>query len=161
MKMNSYIICTLIAVFSLLRPELVLGQQQKPDTSSVVIQRGVVYIFRPQMVYPVSSSARQLSAGFELRFSKDSIFCYLPYYGIAYNAAYGSNNDLLHFSTADFGYKEQLTPKGDRVIVLKPKNRKEIREMNITLYQGGEAYVWITFSQRQNIAYRGPVLTEP
>jgi hypothetical protein len=164
MRKNDYIILALVVVCCTLRPETAVSQKKGRNTLSAApasTQQGKEYIFRPQMVYPVNSGARQLNGGFELRFSLDSIFCYLPYYGTAYNAAYGSSNDVLHFGTTDFDYKEQQNKKGERTIVLKPRNRKEIREINITLYPGGDAYVWINFSQRQNIAYRGPVITEP
>jgi hypothetical protein len=160
MKGYRYIICILIVVLVLLQPGSACAQALKPHTAKGTVRTEAMYVFRPQIVYPLNSSARQLSAGFELRFSRDSIFCYLPYFGNAYNAVYGSSDHLLNFSTADLGYKEQQDKKGVRIIVLKPHNRKEIREMNITLYPAGEAYVWISFSQRQHIAYYGPVVTE-
>lgn len=118
------------------------------------------YTFLPEIMYPASGSSRQLTAGFELRFSKDSLFCYLPYSGRAYSAAHVSRDETLNFSTTDFDFIPGKIKKQERTFVLKLKDRPEINEISITLYRDGYADVQVIFNQRQNIAYRGQMITE-
>lgn len=139
------------------------GRQRKTageERKAAVAANTKRYIFRPEIVYPVGKSARQLTPGFELRFSKDSLFCYLPYIGRAFNIDYASRDNVLNFTTTDFEFTLKEAKKKEQSISLKPQGQREIREMNITLYADGYADVQVFFNQRQNIAYRGQMTVE-
>lgn len=162
MKKRDYII---VLAFILMNAETALGWQKKAsqergvpsyNTSPELFQ----YSFRPEIIYPASGNSKPLTTGFELRFSKDSLCCYLPYFGRAYSAAYASLDDVLHFTTTDFDFIPGKTKGKERDLVLKPKDRPEINEMKISLYPDGYAYVQVIFNQRQNIAYRGQIIVE-
>lgn len=114
-------------------------------------------IFVPQTVYPLGMAARQATSGFELRISKDTINSYLPYFGRAYSADYGSRDGGAQFISSDFGYTESTNEKGERNIVIKPKDNKDVREVKITIYASGYAHVQLAFNQRQSIGYRGQI----
>ena len=114
-------------------------------------------IFVPQTVYPLGMAVRQATSGFELRISKDTINSYLPYFGRAYNADYDSRDGGAQFISSDFNYTESTNKKGERNITIKPKDNKDVREVRITIYGDGYAYVQLTFNQRQSIRYRGQI----
>jgi hypothetical protein len=100
--------------------------------------------------------SRQVT-GFELRISKDTINSYLPYFGRAYSTDYGTRNSGAEFTSFDFSYTESTNKKGQRSIVIEPRDNKDVREVRVTLYGDGHAYVQLNFNQRQSIGYRGQI----
>ncbi len=161
MKKRDYII---VLAFVFMGAGTASGWQRKASKATTISSDStspelLQYSFRPEIVYPASGNSRQLTAGFELRFSKDSLFCYLPYFGRVYNAAY-ARDETLHFTTTDFEFIPGKATGKERNLMLKPKGNPEIRDMKITLYPDGYAYVQVMFNQRQNIAYRGQIITE-
>jgi hypothetical protein len=127
------------------------------QNSSVKQQPKSTLIFIPETVYPLGMSARQVTTGFELRISKDTVNSYLPYFGRAYTADYGSRDGGATFNSFDFSYTESANKKGERNIVIKPKDNKDVREIRVTIYGDGYAYVQLSFNQRQSIGYRGQI----
>ncbi|MFA6057902.1 MAG: DUF4251 domain-containing protein [Taibaiella sp.] len=131
----------------------VLPAFQNPDVKE---QPKTTLIFVPETAYPLGMRSRQVT-GFELRISKDAIKSYLPYFGRAYSADYGSSNTGAEFTSFDFSYTENTNKKGVRDIVIKPRDNKDVREMRVTVYGDGYAYVQLNFNQRQSIGYRGQI----
>lgn len=126
------------------------------QNSAVKEQPKTTLIFVPETAYPLGMRSRQVT-GFELQISKDTIKSYLPYFGRAYNADYGTRNNGADFTSFDFSYTESTNKKGVRDILIKPKDNKDIREVRVTLYGDGHAYVQLNFNQRQSIGYRGQI----
>lgn len=118
------------------------------------------YIFKAQTVLPQGGGGpRQLTAGFVLKVTADSVICYLPYYGRAYQAPYGSNDNAVDFTSVRFDYKEGRTRKGLKTITIIPEDNNDVRQLFLTLSGDGYATVNITFSQRQPISYNGEMDT--
>jgi hypothetical protein len=144
---NAWLLLLLLVPFSLKAFQNTAAKQQPKAT----------LIFVPQIVYPTGMAIRQATSGFELRINKDTINSYLPYFGRAYSTDYGSRDGGATFSSSDFSYTESTNKKGARNIVIKPKDNKDVREIRITIYGDGYAYVQLNFNQRQGIGYRGQI----
>lgn len=127
---------------------------------SVKEQEKATLVFIPQMVYPLGMAVRQVAAGFELRISQDTVNSYLPYFGRAYSTDYGSRDGGAEFISSSFSYTENTNTKGVHNIVIKPKDNKDVREIRITIYGDGYAYVQLSFNQRRSIGYRGQISEE-
>ena len=127
------------------------------SNGSVKEQPKVTLTFIPQTVYPLGIAVRQVTTGFELRISKDTVNCYLPYFGRAYSTDYGTRDGGAEMISSSFSYNENTNAKGARNIVIKPKDNKDVREIRLTIYGDGYAYVQLTFNQRQSIGYSGQV----
>jgi hypothetical protein len=130
------------------------------NTTSKQRETKATLIFIPQIVYPTGMATRQATSGFELRISKDTVISYLPYFGRAYSTDYGSRDGGATFNSFDFSYTESTNKKRARNIVIKPKDNKDVREIRITIYGDGYAYVQLNFNQRQGIGYRGQISEE-
>jgi hypothetical protein len=68
------------------------------NNRSVKEQEKTTLVFIPQMIYLLGMAARQVTAGIELRFSKDTVNCYLPYFGRDYSADYGTRDGGAEFA---------------------------------------------------------------
>jgi hypothetical protein len=144
----------------LLLPLLIPFSLKAFQNPSAKEQPKATLIFVPQTVYPLGMAVRQATSGFELRISKDTINSYLPYFGRAYNADYGSREVGAQFTSSNFSYTENTNKKGERNIVIRPKDNKDIQEVRITIYDDGYAYVQLSFNQRQSIGYRGQIIEQ-
>lgn len=131
------------------------SRQQRP----VAMQEGTkAFTFVPEMVYPLGMRPRQVTSGFLLRVSPDSLVCYLPYFGQATGIDYGSGRGSTDFSTTKFDHTTSKGKKGATIITLRPLDHKAVRTISITYYTGSDyAHVAITFNRQQSISYRGRI----
>nr|MBC7611679.1 DUF4251 domain-containing protein [Pseudopedobacter sp.] len=103
----------------------------------------------------ISSQLRNLDGSYNLKISQDSVQCYLPYFGQARQADYGSNDTGIKFLSTDFIYSKikmdndhyQMTiiPNGD------PKTSKLILEVSAS----GYATLNVTSIYRDQISFTG------
>jgi len=70
------------------------------------------YIFYAQSVIPSSGRQRFLTSEYTVTISKDTIVCYLPYFGRAYSAMLGTTDGGIKFTSVDFDYTISDRKKG-------------------------------------------------
>ena len=112
------------------------------------------FVFRAQSVIPMTGSARTLTSDYEVKFSGDTLTCYLPYFGRAYSAGYGEGGGL-NFTSTKFEYKARERKKGGWDITIDPKDANDVREMNFTVSEKGYASLQVLSNNRQPISFTG------
>jgi hypothetical protein len=126
-----------------------------PIKDSVIAQR---YVFTPTNMMPQGSKSRMVDAGYELKVTKEKISCYLPYAGRAYNVNPASSNGPLDFSANTFDYTATEGKKNELNIVIKPRGSNiDVRDLQLTVYENGTAYLNANFNNRQPISFNGNV----
>jgi len=113
------------------------------------------YFFVAQSTTPSRGGLRQLTGGYNLRVSKDSLVSDLPYFGRAYTASYGSTDGGIKFTSVDFGYKAEPRKKGGWNITINPKEINTCREMNLLVYEDGTASLNVSSNDKQPISFKG------
>ena len=116
------------------------------------------FVFKAQTVMPMNGATRQLTTEYDVRFLGDSVVSYLPYFGRAYNASYGGQDGGINFTSTMFDYKFKARKKGGWDVILKPKDAKEIQEMNFTIAENGSASLRVTSTNRQPISFYGHII---
>lgn len=101
----------------------------------------------------MSGGTRQVSGGFELKISGDSLSCYLPYIGRAYTVSPGEGG--MNFTSASIEYKAKEKKKNNWEISIRPKDRDDIRQLILTIYNNGYARLFASSNNRQSIHYYG------
>lgn len=149
----------LILIGALIGHTALLGQDTKPEVSPI---KDLVYaqrfIFVPKSIIPQSGGSKFINSYYEMKVTKEKITCYLPYAGRAYNAAYGQIEGPLDFSITDFSYKAVPGKKQNTEITIKPNgNATDVREMQLTVYDNGSAYMHVNFNNRQPVSFNGNV----
>ena len=100
-------------------------------------------------------------ASYDINISPDSIIAYLPYYGRAFNASYGSRDDSGYkFTSTKFSYENVVRKKGGWQITINPQDTKENVRMNLTVAVNGYATLIVSSNNKQSITYNG-YLAEP
>ncbi|MBC9934285.1 DUF4251 domain-containing protein [Chitinophaga qingshengii] len=112
------------------------------------------FVFIAQSALPMSGRVRQITPDFNLVVTPDSVVSYLPYFGRAYSAPYGSTKSPLDFKTKDFQYTSSPRKKDGWDINIKPKDQ-DIQNMAVTITSSGYATVQVTSNNRQPITFNG------
>jgi hypothetical protein len=138
-----------------------LYAQKKDDLKKQVIERVVTsrnYIFKAENVMPTGAVPnRQLSFGYDLRVSPDTIVSYLPYFGRAYTAPMDPTKGGIQFTSVKFEYKETKRKKGGWDIVIKPQDTQDASQMVLTVSETGFASLQVIGNNRQPISFSGYV----
>jgi hypothetical protein len=132
---------------------------QEPDKGQVKsFIESKEFTFKARTVLPMTGGSRQLTTGYDMRFLGDSIVSYLPYFGRAYTATLGSESGGIEFTSTRFDYKAKPRKKGGWDVTIKPKDVKEVQEMDFTISDDGSASLRVTSTNRQPISFYGNVV---
>jgi hypothetical protein len=113
------------------------------------------FVFIAQSVAPSQGMIRQLSPDYDLRVSSDSVIAYLPYFGRAYSAPIGVSEGGIKFTSTKFKYIQRDRKKGGWDIIIKPADTDDVKQLLLTVFQNGSAFLQVTSVNRQLISFNG------
>ena len=115
------------------------------------------YVFVAQTASPSRGGLRQLDPGYDLVVKKDSVVAFLPYFGRSYNAPTDPTQGGIKFTSTDFEYNLKDRKKGGWDIQIKPKDNKDVRILQLSVFENGSASLIVTSNSRQNISFNGRI----
>src|ERR1044071_8700908 len=89
--------------------------------------------------HPVNAShipRKALSSEYDLRLLGDSVVAYLPYFGRAYAATYGSGDGGIKFTSTQFEYTAKTRKKGWDITIA-PKDGSDVRQLFLSVSPNG------------------------
>lgn len=104
----------------------------------------------------VSQRLLQLDGSYYLKVSKDTIDCYLPYFGVAQQAPYGSNDNGIQFISTDFTYNKTNSKKVVEITIV-PKKTDKANKLFLTISESGQATLNVNSDTRDAIFFTGTV----
>jgi hypothetical protein len=113
------------------------------------------FVFKPQTALPTRGKSIQLTSYFDLKISKDTMISNLPYYGRAYSASIDPSENGLNFTSTNFDYTVTPRKKGGWEVLIKPKDANNVREMTFTIFENGNASLYVTSNNRESISFNG------
>lgn len=128
-----------------IRKENVKKQLQKKD-----------FIFEATHANPLSGSTVYLNSSYDVKVKSDSVFSYLPFFGVAYRVEYGGRNSGFIFELPLSDYECKDTEKGYD-IKFKAKNKLDLVEFHLSVSNLGYATLQINSTNRQSISYYGEI----
>lgn len=114
------------------------------------------FIFIPTHAMPLGGGSIQLSHTFEAEVKGDSIFSYLPFFGVAYHVEYGGRNSAFDFSLQLENYKMEEDEKGYQ-INMEVKNKMDYITYSFFISELGYATLNVTSTNRQAISFYGRI----
>ncbi|WP_372949916.1 DUF4251 domain-containing protein [Mariniphaga sp.] len=114
------------------------------------------FVFIPTHAMPLGGGSIQLSYTFEAEVRDDSIFSYLPFYGVAYHVDYGGRNSAFDFSLPIEIYEMEENGNGYR-ISLEVKNKMDYITYSFHISELGYSTLNVTSTNRQAISYYGRI----
>ena len=126
---------------------------QKANVSALIEAKR--FVFQAQSVSPLRGGSRQLSPGYNLLVSPDTVISDLPFFGRAYQASPGAIGGGVKFTSTDFEYTVKDRKKGGWDITIKPKDVSNSQRVYISVSTDGNTSVRITSTDRDPISFHG------
>jgi hypothetical protein len=162
--MNKYLIIALLVSFSFLgnaqdtenlsRKEKKALKKAKMIEETKALLDSKVYLFDPNRALPSGMRSINLDGTFFAKINKDTLNCYLPYYGRAYSVDYGSNEGPLNFTQPIQNYSMEESKKG-YTVKFNVKNKNDNINFMFTISETGSASLNLNSTNRQSISYHG------
>ena|SRR5215471_3223073 len=131
--------------------------QQTKDTA--VVKKMVAdkhYVFKAETVMPMGGTTRHLSTDYDVKITKDTVQAYLPYFGRAYSAPIGQSEGGIIFLSKNFEYTV-TDKKGGWDITIKPKDVRDVQQLNFSIFNNGSTNLNVTSTNRQPISFGGHI----
>ncbi len=128
--------------------------QTKKEVEKIIDNQS--FVFNASHAMPMSGSSVSLNYYFNVKIDGDSIQSYLPYYGVAYTAEYGSSNSPLDFEKEVKNIDIEKDKKG-YLINFDVKNGNDYLKYSFRVSELGFASLNVTSTNRQSISYTGKI----
>ena len=115
------------------------------------------YVFSAHSALPSRSSSIPVAgSGYDLKVLGDSLSVYLPFFGRATDATAGRTGGPIELRTKDFSYSSNRTSKRWEVQII-PRGNTNIRQMNLSISENGNASLLVISNNRENISFSGTI----
>lgn len=115
------------------------------------------YTFEAQSMTPQKTGTRQLTPGYTIQVTKDTVVVDLPYIGRSYQSAYGSSDGGIKFTSTSFDYTVTEKKKGGWKISIKPKDVSSSPRINLEVSTKGFATAYLSTNDKTPISYYGAI----
>jgi hypothetical protein len=113
------------------------------------------YIFKAESVSPLSGRNIQLTPGYDLQVSNNTVIAMLPYFGRAYTAPIDPAQGGIRFTSKRFRYSSTANNKGEWDILITPEDVSDVQQLRLSVSSGGRATLNVTSRDRQAITFYG------
>ena len=114
--------------------------------------------FDARQMMPSSGKSRSLTTSYNIVVNDKQLSCYLPYFGRAYRAEYGSAESPLIFKSEIFDYKVENEKKGAWLIRFKTSNKNDKLDFTLHISENGSTSLNINSTDRQPISFHGDLV---
>ncbi|KQR95394.1 hypothetical protein ASG01_05985 [Chryseobacterium sp. Leaf180] len=104
---------------------------------------------------PASRVLQLNGQGYVIEIRKEKVEVALPYFGRVFNPSIGRQDNSLRFTTKDFALTNTPGKKGKTVFRIKPRDNRDVSDINIEVFTNGKAFVSIKSNDRQPITFDG------
>ena len=146
MKANKLFLLASLLLSGSMIPITAQNKKEKKQQREQAVREAVdakAYKINVDRVMPMKGGSKHLTSDYSLEIRNDSVYSYLPYFGVAYNVSYGSE------------YTSTYSKKGNAKITLEVRNEEDNYLYNITIYPNGSSNIQVTPTNRQSISFSG------
>ncbi len=124
------------------------------EKSRNLIESGA-WQFNANMMLPTSGRSRSLTSSYRVVVNNHEVNSYLPYFGRAYRADFGSTNSPLSFKGEILDLKVNVWKKGGWILSFTTSNKNDRIEFTFYISETGSASLTINSTDRQPISFNG------
>lgn len=153
MKANKLFLLASLLLSGSMIPITAQNKKEKKQQREQAVREAVdakAYKINVDRVMPMKGGSKHLTSDYSLEIRNDSVYSYLPYFGVAYNVPYGGGKGL-NFSAPLSEYTSTYSKKGNAKITLKVRNEEDNYLYNITIYPNGTAVTYRSPPQTDNL----------
>ena len=141
------------------KKELKAEKEAKQIEETKALVESKMFVFDARTVNPMKGSTRTLTSEYDVRITKDSIYSYLPYFGVAYSASYGGTDSPMIFDKPFDTCTLEKTKKG-YTIEVDVKNGNDRVDFSFHISESGATTLSVSSTNRQAISYYGEIVKE-
>jgi len=151
------------AIFASITIMIIMGcsnprRIKNDETISAATLKSIIesqnFVFIARYVNPMSGGKRDLSSGYDVSVSKDTIISYLPFFGRGYIASMSPADVDFDFTSTKFTYIIKPANRGWSISI-KPKDQTYLGELYFRIFDNGSASLNVTSIDRSAISYDG------
>ncbi|GAB3415582.1 DUF4251 domain-containing protein [Niabella aquatica] len=116
--------------------------------------------YNPRFMFPNGNNLYQLTSGYDLKVTRDSVIAYLPFFGRSFTAPLDPSKGGIKFTSTDFDYKKSIRKKNTEITIT-PKDVQDIRSVLISITPAGYAYVQVLSLNKTPISFNGIIEPAP
>lgn len=147
----------------LLIPLILLGcsSSKKPqklhpeDVGNMINARAFTFI--AERVNPMRGTSRNLTSVYDVKINKDTVDCYLPYFGRAYQAPIDPSKGGIMFQSLNFSYNVTLKNKDEWEIYIDPKDNSQVQQLIFHVFGNANATLNVQSTHRDPISFYGHI----
>ena len=115
------------------------------------------FTFVAERVNPLRGSSRVLTSYYDVTVKPDTVICYLPYFGRAYQAPIDPSKGGLDFKSYKFTYNVTLEDKDEWQVYINPKDYQDVQQLYFQIFGNGTATLNVVNTNRDPISFYGHV----
>ncbi|HEU5054478.1 MAG TPA: DUF4251 domain-containing protein [Hanamia sp.] len=115
------------------------------------------FTFVAERVNPLRGSSRPLTSYYDAEVRGDTLICYLPYFGRAYQAPIDPSKGGLDFTSHSFSYNVTLNDKDEWQVYIEPKDIQDVQQLYFQIFGNGTATLNVVNNNRDPISFYGHV----
>ncbi|HSV09725.1 MAG TPA: DUF4251 domain-containing protein [Hanamia sp.] len=115
------------------------------------------FVFVAERVTPLRGATRYLTSRYDVVVKKDTVNCYLPFFGRAFQAPIDPSKGGIQFRSTSFSYS--ITPKNNNQweVSVKPNNNSDVQELFFNIFDNGSATLNVVNTHRDPISFSGHI----
>lgn len=156
MKTSKLILWGLICMIAAM-PAFAQSRSEKKARIERAVKEAVdakTYEINVDRMHPIKGGSRTLTTNYSLKVRNDSVYSYLPYFGVAYSIPYGGGKGMI-FNEPLTDYTTKKLKKGKVQVAFQTRSEGDNYEYSLTIYPNGSTTINVQTTNRQSISYTG------
>ncbi len=115
------------------------------------------FVFVAERVTPLHGAIRYLTSRYDVLVKKDSLSCYLPFFGRAFQAPMDPSKGGIQFTSTRFSYN--VTPKNNNQweVLIKPNDYSDVQQLFLNVFGNGTGTLNVVNTNRDPISFTGHI----
>ena len=156
MKTSKLILWGLICMIAAM-PAFAQSRSEKKARIERAVKEAVdakTYEINVDRMHPIKGGSRTLTTNYSLKVRNDSVYSYLPYFGVAYSVPYGGGKGMI-FNEPLTDYTTKKLKKGKVQVAFQTRSEGDNYEYSLTIYPNGSTAINVQATNQQPISYTG------
>lgn len=115
------------------------------------------FVFVADRVMPMRAPTKVLTSSYDVVIKKDTLKCYLPYFGRAQMAPMDPSKNGMQFNSYNFEYTVNQKGNDQWEVIIKPRDYTDVQQLYFTVFSNGNATLNVTNINKDPISYDGHI----
>lgn len=115
------------------------------------------FVFVADRVTPLRGSTRFLTSSYDVVVKKDSLTCFLPFFGQASQAPMDLSKEGIQFTSTNFSYNVNPKNTNQWDVLIKPNDYSSVQQLYFNIFDNGNANLNVVNTNRDPISFSGHI----